>query len=167
MARPERPVDPADGPAQRFAADLRKLRIEAGSPPYRDMAKQVHVSKASLAAAAGGHRLPTWEVTKQYVRACDGPFDIWHERWLAARAEVAPPLSAASTAPARSRSLLRHRAFLPAAVLVAVAAALFTWNVTRSAISAGPIAPGRRPNCLVPHQAKLGSERRRNSRLGQ
>jgi len=90
MPRPERPVDPSAGPVQRFAADLRKLRGEAGNPPYRDMARTAHISKASLSAAASGHRLPTWEVTKGYVRACGGPVDEWHGRWLAVRAEVTP-----------------------------------------------------------------------------
>src|SRR5690349_22011942 len=88
MPRPERPVDPSAGPVQQFAADLRKLRGEAGNPTYRDMAKTAHVSKASLSAAASGHRLPTWEVTQGYVRACGGPVEVWHDRWLAVRAEV-------------------------------------------------------------------------------
>ena len=32
--RPESPLDPGTGPVARFAAELRKLRAEAGSPTY-------------------------------------------------------------------------------------------------------------------------------------
>jgi len=88
MPRPERPVDPSLGPAQRFAHGLRKLRQEAGNPPYRDMAGVVHFSKATLSAAARGHRLPTWDVTAAYVRACDGDLDLWRSLWLSARDEL-------------------------------------------------------------------------------
>src|SRR5690348_12530996 len=91
MPRPERPIDPDLGPAQRFAAALRQLRTAAGSPPYRDMAATAHLSKASLSAAASGHRLPTWEVTRGYVLACGGDLEEWHGRWQAARADLGMP----------------------------------------------------------------------------
>src|SRR3954453_16600577 len=93
MPRPERPVDPSAGPVQQFAADLRKLRGEAGTPPYREMAKAVHVSKASLSAAASGHRLPTWEVTRGYIIACGGDIEDWHARWSAVRDEAVPTVA--------------------------------------------------------------------------
>jgi hypothetical protein len=127
MPRPERPVDPSAGPVQQFAADLRKLRGEAGNPPYRDMAEQVHISRASLSAAASGHRLPTWEVTNGYVRACGGPADEWHARWLAVRAEVAP--AAEPPVPVATR----RRFALPVAIAAAVVVAgtLTAWGVTR------------------------------------
>src|SRR6185312_12936137 len=92
MPRPERPIDPSAGPLQEFAAALRKLRAEAGSPPYRTMAEQAYASKASLSAAAAGHRLPTWEVTRAYVQICGGDVDEWHLRWTAVRAELGYPV---------------------------------------------------------------------------
>jgi hypothetical protein len=133
VPRPERPVDPSAGPVQRFAAELRKLRGEAGNPPYRDMARTAHISKASLSAAASGHRLPTWEVTRGYVRACGGPVDEWHDRWLAVRAEVAPPAAPAPVAP-RSRRLVTLVAV--AAVLV-LAGVLVAWGVARDPADTG------------------------------
>jgi len=133
MPRPERPVDPSAGPVQQFAADLRKLRGEAGNPTYRDMAKAAHVSKASLSAAASGHRLPTWEVTQGYVRACGGPVEVWHDRWLAVRAEVGPPAGAGPPATAVPPDPPRRRWVAIAVVAVAVMAggALAAWHVTR------------------------------------
>jgi hypothetical protein len=133
MPRPERPVDPAAGPVQQFAADLRKLRGEAGNPPYRDMAARAHVSKASLSAAASGHRLPTWEVTKGYVRACGGPADVWHDRWLAVRTEVAP--AGAPPLPVSRRRRLGP--IVAAAVAVVLAGSLASWGALRDSAPTG------------------------------
>jgi hypothetical protein len=126
---------PRSGRLPEFAADLRKLRGEAGAPPYRDMAQQVHISKASLSAAASGHRLPTWEVTKGYVRACGGPVEEWHERWIAVRAEVAP------AGPPRAPVVTWYRRWAPrvaAAVAVLMAATVVAWGATRDVDTADP-----------------------------
>ncbi|HXA61948.1 MAG TPA: helix-turn-helix transcriptional regulator, partial [Streptosporangiaceae bacterium] len=91
MPRPERPIDATQGPIQSFAAELRKLRTEAGSPPYRELARDAHFSKATLSDAASGHRLPTLEVTLAYVGACGGDVEEWRARWHALRAELGLP----------------------------------------------------------------------------
>lgn len=52
VPRPERPLDSDGGPVQRFAADLRRLRREAGNPGYRQLARRAHFSVTSLAEAA-------------------------------------------------------------------------------------------------------------------
>ncbi len=88
MPRPERPVDPGEGPAQRFAVALRQLRQSAGNPGYRVLAKRAHYSVTTLADAAAGERLPTLAVALAYVRACDGDESEWTARWRAAAAEV-------------------------------------------------------------------------------
>ena len=54
MGRPERPVDPADGPVQRFAWELRRLREKAGAPSYRQLSRRAHFSATALSEAAGG-----------------------------------------------------------------------------------------------------------------
>jgi hypothetical protein len=140
MPRPERPVDPTAGPVQRFAAELRKLRAEAGGPPYREMARRAHASKASLSAAASGHRLPTWEVTKAYVRACGGDVAEWSARWSAIRDEVAPTVPAKTPPPAGGRTstpILRphpaRRYALAAAAAVLVGAGLTAWGLVADA----------------------------------
>jgi len=102
MSRPERPLEALDSTEARFADALRALRRKAGSPTYRDLAVLAHASKASLSAAANGRRLPTWEVTKAFVGACDGDVDEWRGRWEASRLELglsgAPPEIALSAA---------------------------------------------------------------------
>ncbi|WP_416968095.1 WD40 repeat domain-containing protein [Streptomyces sp. 4F14] len=89
MGRPERPLDPAAGPVQRFAHGLRELREAAGRPTYRAMAQRVQVSAAALAQAAAGKKLPSPEVVKEYVLACGGEPGEWEGRWKEAEAEVA------------------------------------------------------------------------------
>ncbi|MEU3994043.1 helix-turn-helix domain-containing protein [Streptomyces platensis] len=84
MGRPENPIDPQDGPVQRFAYELRKLRDGAGAPAYRGMARRVGYSAATLSQAAAGERLPTLPVLLAYVRACGGDEEEWRRRWTEA-----------------------------------------------------------------------------------
>ncbi|WP_413803701.1 hypothetical protein [Streptomyces iranensis] len=88
MGRPEKPIDPQDGPVARFAYELRKLRDEAGAPGYRSMARRAGYSAATLSQAAGGERLPTLPVALAYVRACHGDVGEWRRRWGQADADT-------------------------------------------------------------------------------
>ena len=147
MPRPSRPFDPSEGPVQRFASELRKLRAEAGDPAYRDMAKKVYRSKTALADAASGYRLPTWDVTRAYVEACEGDVDEWRARWIEAGGvpqippsrpedddilgDAAPTADTPAGEPARQAG--RARLWKPYAVAlalaVAVAGSLAVWNM--------------------------------------
>ncbi|WP_345636945.1 nSTAND1 domain-containing NTPase [Rugosimonospora acidiphila] len=89
MPRNERPLEADDHVLTRFAADLRRLREKAGSPPYRELARRAHYSSTTLADAAGGRKLPSLQVTQAYVRACGGDPAEWEARWHAVAAEVA------------------------------------------------------------------------------
>jgi len=63
-----------------FARDLRALRARADLD-YPEMAEVSHYEMKTLAAAAGGLRLPTLPVAVAFVRACDGNVAEWEERW--------------------------------------------------------------------------------------
>jgi hypothetical protein len=63
-----------------FARDLRTLRAKADLD-YPEMAKVSHYEMKTLAAAAGGLRLPSLPVAVAFVRACDGNVAEWEERW--------------------------------------------------------------------------------------
>ncbi|MFJ4790253.1 hypothetical protein [Streptomyces sp. NPDC088794] len=89
MGRKEKPLDPGDGVVQRFAYELRKLRDEANSPTYREMARRAGYSAPTLSAAAGGERLPSLPVLLAYVTACDGDPAEWELRLREAVAEAA------------------------------------------------------------------------------
>ncbi|MEV0349339.1 NBR1-Ig-like domain-containing protein [Nonomuraea sp. NPDC050680] len=72
-ARPGRkPVqpDPAAGPVAALAYRLWELKTKAGDPSYAEMSTRMGAaaSKSSLAAAARGQVLPTWETTWEFVR---------------------------------------------------------------------------------------------------
>jgi hypothetical protein len=81
MARRERPLDPAAGPLESFAHDLRALRISAGEPTYRQLAQLAGYSASTLSEAASGVRLPTLSVALAFVGACGGDTREWERRW--------------------------------------------------------------------------------------
>ncbi|MFE2413461.1 helix-turn-helix domain-containing protein [Kitasatospora sp. NPDC059408] len=89
MPRAERPLDPDAGPLTRFAADLRRLREEAGRPTYRALAQSAHYSSTTLSDAAGGRTFPSLGVTLAYVAACQGDRRAWESRWHTVAAELA------------------------------------------------------------------------------
>lgn len=67
--KPIRP-DPESGPVALFAHRLWELKERAGDPSFADMASRLGAaaSKSSLAAAARGSALPSWETTWEFVR---------------------------------------------------------------------------------------------------
>lgn len=73
MPRPERFLDPAAGPVESLAVDLRRLRCRVGNPGYRELAKRSGYSAATLANAAAGRQLPTLAVTLAFVRGLRWP----------------------------------------------------------------------------------------------
>ena len=89
MARAERPLDEGDSRLLEFAADLRRLRANAGSPTYRELSRRAHYSATTLSDAAGGRQLPSLSVTLAYVAACAGDTAVWEQRWRAVAGELA------------------------------------------------------------------------------
>ncbi|MFE7275389.1 helix-turn-helix domain-containing protein [Streptomyces sp. NPDC057623] len=87
--RREVPVDPAAGPVQRFAFELRELRAEAGGITYRSLARRAGYSVTTLSQAAAGEQLPTLPVALAYAGACGGDPAQWEARWREALAESA------------------------------------------------------------------------------
>ena len=151
MGRPMRPIDPADGTLQAFAAELRQLRERAGSPPFRLMARRAHYSATTLSVACGGTSLPSLEVTIAFVRACDGPADYWRQRWQDAAAAALPAgrrLAGSGDDPAdpgraplnAGRAVLRFRRPLALAAVIAAASAAgaAAWSLAHPAAAAGP-----------------------------
>jgi hypothetical protein len=86
--RPERELDLSGGPIPAFAAQLRALREQAGRPSYRDLARKACYSRTALSQAAAGRELPSLAVTLAFVRACDGPVEVWRRRWQGTAAAV-------------------------------------------------------------------------------
>ncbi|MFF4250637.1 helix-turn-helix domain-containing protein [Streptomyces sp. NPDC001663] len=89
MGRPERAIDPAAGPVQRLAHELRALRKRAGNPSYRSMAERGEFSVTTLSQAAAGTRLPSLAVVLAYAEVCGADPEEWEQRWKAAADAVA------------------------------------------------------------------------------
>jgi hypothetical protein len=128
--------DPASGPAGEFADRLWQLKRAAGDPSYEEMAGKLGAaaSKSSLAAAARGRTLPSWEIAWEFVRvlAVDrlGHDALetekeWREHWQRAQAgwatENTETESAPDSGPAAPRSRLT---MVVAAIAAAVAGAV-------------------------------------------
>jgi len=84
VGRPERPLDPLDGPVSRFAQELRQLRAAAGYPTYRALARRALYSASVLSSAANGVSFPTLQVTLAFAQACGADPVEWQHRWEAA-----------------------------------------------------------------------------------
>jgi len=140
VARLERALNPAAGPLQEFAFQLRKVRAGAGNPTYRALARNAGYSATTLSEAARGVRKPTLDVVLAYVGACRGDVDEWRERWSKMDAALGADEGRSSLEPVREapaepvrqdgpapRWWPRRRTVLAlaaAALLVAVAAAV-------------------------------------------
>ncbi|BCB80633.1 hypothetical protein GCM10022251_02220 [Phytohabitans flavus] len=88
MGRPERGLDAADGPVERFVGELRDLRRSAGNPSYRELARRAHYAPTTFSSAVSGYRLPTLDVTLAFVSACEGDVVGWEERWRQADSQA-------------------------------------------------------------------------------
>lgn len=114
MPRPSRPLDPSAGPIQAFAAELRKLREDAGGVKYLQMARRTGKSRTALSEAAGGDHLPTWDTVAAFVRACGGEVDAWRLKWERVSDQVkAGQKGSAPRDPSGSRSAEAGRAQSP------------------------------------------------------
>ncbi|MGN9842436.1 nSTAND1 domain-containing NTPase [Nonomuraea sp. H19] len=82
-------MDPAAGPVQRFASELRKLRQEAGGLTYRAMAKRAGYSVTTLSQAAAGERLASLPVVLAFVETCGADVSEWERRWQQVAHELA------------------------------------------------------------------------------
>lgn len=83
MGRSERPLGNGETPAEIFAAELRRLRKQAGNPTYLKMHRACGKvrSKTALSEAAGGDHLPTWETVEAYVSALGKDPAAWRRQW--------------------------------------------------------------------------------------
>lgn len=168
MGRPERPLDPESGPLQRFAYDLRRLRLDAGSPSYRELARKTQYSTSVLSRAASGRELPSLAVALAYASACGGDTKHWQARWeaLARQSQLATevpgaaadrgptqlptklPGALAEQRPAQSASL-RSRGAVMAAWALTMVAALVTGRMIAGANSKGPLPSGNSASAVA------------------
>jgi hypothetical protein len=84
--------------AERFAEQLRALRAAVGDPSFRKMAgRSGRISHTTLHEAAAGTRFPSWETTREFVRACEADEAEWRLRWEDAHRTALPDTTHATT----------------------------------------------------------------------
>ncbi|GAB3659284.1 hypothetical protein GCM10027589_20320 [Actinocorallia lasiicapitis] len=67
---------------EEFAAALRELRRSVGNPSFREMSgRSGAISHTTLHEATKGNRLPSWETTVEFVKACGADPAEYRERW--------------------------------------------------------------------------------------
>lgn len=130
---PETPHDSVD----RFAADLRRLRVDAGTPTYDRLRSETGISKSVLTEAFAGRSLPSARTVDAIVRTCNGSTDDWLARRDAlskGRAVTAPePTGSDTPAPLwrrRSALWLALGSFLVGAIASGAAVALIMGQLT-------------------------------------
>lgn len=76
---------------QGFVHRLEQVRTDAGKPSFREMAKRSGaISHATLHDALQGARMPSWETTVEFARACGADPEELRGDWEAAVAVVRP-----------------------------------------------------------------------------
>ncbi|MFD9946325.1 hypothetical protein ACFWYW_30325 [Nonomuraea sp. NPDC059023] len=72
-----------------FAASLRELRNSVGNPPFREMSgRSGAISHTTLHEAVKGNRLPSWETTVEFVKACGADPAAYRAYWERANLAV-------------------------------------------------------------------------------
>lgn len=153
---------------EEFAACLRALRVQAGAPSFRNLAKITHYSSSTLADATAGRRLPTEPVLTAFVTACGADPEPWLaglRRIAAAELAGTPPEEAgpASETGMRARGAWRRWSALGAGMLALGAgftAGRMTMPATRladvSKTRAGLVLAGVPPFSGTPAPAPTG-----------
>jgi hypothetical protein len=84
--------------AEHFAEQLRTMRAAVGDPSFRKMAgRSGRISHTTLHEAAAGTRFPSWETTREFVRACEADEAEWRLRWEDAQRTAFPDTTDATT----------------------------------------------------------------------
>jgi 8-oxo-dGTP pyrophosphatase MutT (NUDIX family) len=105
--------------APAFLTALRELREEAGNPSFRKMAQlSGSVSHTTLHEAATGARFPSWETTREFVRACGADPEPWLARWKQARGEPDDSQPTPATEQRRARHPRRRRAVVVTGIAI-------------------------------------------------
>lgn len=84
---------PSNESVEQFASDLRRLRLNAGSPTLEKLQNETGISKSVLSSAFKGKQLPSARTVDAIARACDADAD----EWIARRDALTRPREADNT----------------------------------------------------------------------
>ncbi|SEP54114.1 NBR1-Ig-like domain-containing protein [Amycolatopsis saalfeldensis] len=146
------PTSGPPGKAEALATELAALRASAGDPSFRKMAERSGcISHTTLHEAVKGIRFPSWETTREFVKACGADEVPWRQRWeeLKGLTPAAPIVEAPQpdvteaedvrlAPPGKRRRPKRRTALIVAGAVVVVLAAVATLVVTGRLGSVAP-----------------------------
>lgn len=67
---------------------IKRLYVDAGKPPSREVAARCDVSHASVNDMVRGRRLPTWPTAVTVIEALDGSVGLFVDLWAGAELEA-------------------------------------------------------------------------------
>jgi transcriptional regulator with XRE-family HTH domain len=67
---------------QRFAAELERVRRDAGRPSYRELQRRMNYSPSTISRVLNGNSFPRWPFTEEFLRACHVAEPEINGRWL-------------------------------------------------------------------------------------
>ncbi|MFD8496991.1 NBR1-Ig-like domain-containing protein [Amycolatopsis sp. NPDC059657] len=132
-----------DNPATTLAAELARLRREAGDPSFRKMAERSgRISHTTLHEAVRGTRFPSWETTREFAKACGADEEHWRRRWVELQTVPEPDVvdEVAAVEPARRRPVAW--AFAAVVILILAAVAIFAVPSSTPPVDTGARFPG-------------------------
>ena len=91
MPRPQRTIVSDNPEIASFAEALRSLRGRTDLT-LQQLSERAHYSVSALSEATNGRKLPTWELTRNFVAACGGDVAEWSVRWRHAAKQLPEPL---------------------------------------------------------------------------
>lgn len=135
---------PQSDSVQKFAADLRRLRLDADNPTLARLQAETGISRSVLSDAFAGRQLPSARTVDGIVRACDGGVDAWLSRRdaLAAMSRDTPADEGAKKADKPRASVTRGTA-------IAIGVGAFVIGVVASAATTLALSPLVAPPAAV------------------
>lgn len=130
-------ADRSGASVTQFAADLRRLRLEADNPTLTRLQTETGISRTVLSDAFAGRQLPSARTVDGIVRACGGDVPGWLDRRDTIAGRV---VSTEAPVPSSTPRTISRRA---AALL---AAATFITGVAASAVTTVVLVPGLLPS---------------------
>lgn len=127
-----RPSAGGSDSVERFAGDLRQLRLEGGDPTLASLSATSGVSKSVISDAFSGRRLPTERTVIKLVAALAGDPEAW-----SARRHALDPRNAASPAAESPVAKAPRRLSIAQTLLIAVGAAILSAALTSTVWLAG------------------------------
>jgi hypothetical protein len=125
-----------------FAEELHRLRVSVGSPSFRKMASLSGcISHTTLAEAEKGLRFPSWETTREFVKACRGDEVDWRGRWESTRKDKTPE-EPVLTPRLDVRETGRRRFVVPVAAGLVILGIVVLVTVMRTVSSTGSAGDG-------------------------